>query len=181
MARQQDEIGLLIVAAARGERAALRRIYDATSAKLLGVAVRITRSRAEAEDVLQDVYLRVWTSAGSFSPEAGGGMGWLVSVARNRAIDLVRSKKAAATDAQETNWFDTLAADRNIEGDIMDRKALVNCLAALDATARDMVVLAYVEGLSREELAERFAMPVNTVKTRLHRGLSALKTCMDGS
>ncbi len=181
MARQQDEIGLLLVAAARGERAALRRIYDATSAKLLGVAIRITRSRAEAEDVLQDVYLRVWTSAGSFSPEAGGGMGWLVSVARNRAIDLVRSKKAAATDAQETNWFDTLAADRNLEGDIMDRKALVNCLTALDATARDMVVLAYVEGFSREELAERFAMPVNTVKTRLHRGLAALKTCMDGS
>jgi len=57
----------------------------------------------------------------------------------------------------------------------------VNCLTALDATARDMVVLAYVEGFSREELAERFAMPVNTVKTRLHRGLAALKTCMDGS
>ncbi|MDE2363745.1 MAG: sigma-70 family RNA polymerase sigma factor [Hyphomicrobiales bacterium] len=179
MAPHKDEIGFLIVAAGRGDRAAFRRLYLATSAKLLGLVTRITKSRAEAEEVVQEVYLKAWTNAASFSPDSGTGMGWLVSISRNRAIDLVRAKTAAATEAQETEWFDKLVSDQNLEAEIMDRTALVKCLATLEPAVRDMIVLAYVDGLSREELAERFGMPVNTVKTRLHRGLGALKSCLD--
>lgn len=180
LAQAGDQIGLLLLAAGKGDRAAFRKIYLATSAKLLGVATRITKSRTDAEEVLQDVFLKVWTSAASFSPEAGSGMGWLVSVTRNRAIDHIRSRRAAATEATESEFFDTLASAGNLEGEIMDRNALSKCLDALDPTTRNMVVLAYVDGLSREELAARFDMPVNTIKTRLHRGLSALKLCLDG-
>ena len=168
------------MATATGDRAAFQKLYLATSAKLLGLLTRITRSRAEAEEVLQDVYLKVWTNASSYSPEAGSGMGWLVSIARNRAIDLVRSKSAAATDNQDSEWFDKLSTAQDAEGEIMDRTALVHCLGALDPQVRDMIALAYIDGFSREELAERFHSPVNTIKTRLHRGLATLKSCLEG-
>ena len=106
-------------------------------------------------------------------------MGWLVSIARNRAIDLIRSKKAAATDNQDSDWFDRLVSDQNLESEIMDRNALAKCLQTLEPQVRDLIGLAYLNGYSREELAERFDMPVNTVKTRLHRGLASLKSCLD--
>jgi RNA polymerase sigma factor (sigma-70 family) len=175
-----DEIGEMIVAVGGGDRAAFRRLYLKTAPKLMGVVVRITPTRAEAEEVLQEVYLKVWGSASTFSPAAGTGIGWLVSIARNRAIDIARSRKAAATDNQETDWFDRIASAGNLEGEIMDRTALVRCLQGLEKPVRDMIVLAYVDGASREELAERFACPVNTVKTKLHRGLSTLKACLEG-
>jgi RNA polymerase sigma factor (sigma-70 family) len=169
----------MIVACGRGDRDAFRRLYLRTSPKLLGVVVRITRSRAEAEEVLQEVYLKVWTSASAFSPAAGSGMGWLLSIARNRAIDLIRSSKAAATDSRDSDWFDQLASSGDLEREIVNRSALVRCLGGLEPADREMIVLAYVGGASREELAARFNSPVNTIKTRLHRGLAALKACLD--
>jgi RNA polymerase sigma-70 factor (ECF subfamily) len=181
LAAKSDEIGGLIVAVGHGDRAAFRRLYIATSPKLMGVVVRITKTRAEAEEVLQEVYLKVWGSASTFSLEAGTGIGWLVSIARNRAIDIARSRKAAATDNQDTDWFDRIASAGNLEGEIMDRTALVGCLEGLERPVRDMIVLAYIDGASREELAERFASPVNTIKTKLHRGLAALKACLEGT
>ena len=175
-----DEIGRLLLAVGRGDRAAFRRLYIATSSKLMGVVVRITKTRAEAEEVLQEVYLKVWGSASTFSPEAGTGIGWLVSIARNRAIDIARSRKAAATDNQDSDWFDQIASAGNLEGEIMDRRALARCLSGLEQPVRDMIVLAYIDGASREELAERFGLPVNTIKTKLHRGLAAMKACLEG-
>ena len=128
---------------------------------------------------MQDVYLKAWVNASSFSPEAGTGMAWLVSIARNRAIDVVRSRSAAATENQDSEWFDKLASAQNVEDQIMDRAAIAKCLETLEQPVRDMIALAYVGGYSREELAERFALPINTVKTKLHRGLAALKACLD--
>ena len=92
-----NELSSLIHAVARGERQAFRSLYDATAPKLLGIALRILRDRARAEEVLQDVFLKVWRSAGSFSLDAGSPMTWLATITRNRAIDVGRSQLLNAT------------------------------------------------------------------------------------
>ncbi|MGY2052488.1 sigma-70 family RNA polymerase sigma factor [Methylobacterium sp. JK268] len=177
-----DLAGLIAEVAGRDE-AALRVLYDRTAAKLLGVVLRIVRDRASAEDVLQDAYLRIWQSAPSYAPETGSPMAWLVAIARNRAIDVVRRRtEVAMPDGEDgEDWLARIADPRDEEAAVLDRKALLSCLAGLDVTHRECIVLAYCEGLSREELAARYAKPVNTVKTWLHRGLAALRLCLDAA
>jgi RNA polymerase sigma factor (sigma-70 family) len=177
-----DELAALIVASAQGDRQAFRRLYLASAAKLLGIVTRIVKTRAEAEEIVQEVFVSVWTRAASFSPESGSALGWLASIARNRAIDAIRSR--ASSSAQQTSDIDdyeTLASHQDLEAEITDRRALVECLGAVDPMTRDMIMLAYLEGLSREELSARFDCPVATVKTRLHRGLATLKSCLERS
>lgn len=170
----------LIQRTGQGDRAAFRELYLGTSAKLMGVVVRILRSRSDAGDVLQDVYLKVWTNSASFAPESGSAMAWLVSIARNRSIDIVRARTAAATDTQETDWFEKLQGAADVEGDFVSRDALIHCLQRLNPQVREAIMLAYYEGLSREELAVRLAMPVGSVKTWLRRGSLTLRDCLDG-
>ncbi|GAB6845456.1 RNA polymerase sigma-70 factor (ECF subfamily) [Methylorubrum rhodinum] len=166
---------------ATGDEAALRALYDRTAAKLLGIVLRIQRDRSLAEDVLQDVYLRIWHAAGSYAPAAGAPLPWLCAIARNRAIDGVRRRSEVMMPSGEAGeaYWERLAAPGGGEDAILDRDALLACLSRLDPTQRDCVVLAYCEGWSREELAARYGRPVNTVKTWLHRTLGALKSCLE--
>ena len=177
---EAQKLVVLIQRTGQGDRAAFRELYLATSAKLMGVVVRILRSRSEASDVLQDVYLKVWTSSARFAPESGSAMGWLISIARNRSIDIVRSRTAAATDTQDTDWFERLQGAADVESEIMSKDALIHCLERLNPRVREAIMLAYYEGLSREELAEKLDMPVGSVKTWLHRGSGALRDCLEG-
>lgn len=163
------------------DRRALQVLYDLTAPKLFGVILRIQRDRSLAEDVLQDVYLKIWQSAGSYVPGAGRPLPWLCAIARNRAIDTVRRRGELQGPIREDgeDWVDRLVDQRDEEGAFLGRDALATCLGRLDATQRDCVVLAYCEGFSREELAQRFDRPVNTIKTWLHRALAALKGCLE--
>ena len=106
------------------------------------------------------------------------------SIARNRAIDVLRQKTAIAgvepRRRRVTDWFERIAEDRDREADMIDNASLRRCLGTIDAQARDCVLLAYYEGFSREELAQRYARPVNTIKTWLHRSLATLRACLDG-
>lgn len=181
MDHQQPDLARLLVAIADGDRAAFRRLYEATAPKLFGVVLRIIRTRAEAEDVLQDVYLKIWTKAGSYDAHAGSALGWMASVARNRAIDVVRSKApvARAESDDGSDWLERVPDPRDAMAELADGDALRHCLQTLEGQARDLLVLAYCEGYSREELAARAGRPVNTIKTWLHRGLATLKSCLD--
>ncbi|MDP4025153.1 sigma-70 family RNA polymerase sigma factor [Methylobacterium sp. NEAU 140] len=172
---------LLLAGIGRGEADRLAELYDLTSPKLFGLILRIQRDRGLAEDVLQDVYMRIWQAAGTYRPEAGPPMPWLVTVARHRAIDSVRRKTEAQGPESERgeDWVARLIDPRDGAAALMDREALLACLGRLDPAHRDCVVLAYCEGLSREELAARFGRPVNTIKTWLHRALAGLKTCLE--
>lgn len=181
--RDDDALLRLIAAVARGDAQALKALYDLTAPKLFGVVLRILRDRGTAEDVVQDVYLRVWQNAGSFDPESGRPVTWLCTIARNRAIDVVRRKgevQGPVTEGGE-DWVERLADPHDSEGAILGRDALRACLGRLDAPQRDCIVLAYCEGHSREELALRFDRPVSTIKTWLHRGLSTLRGCLEGA
>jgi RNA polymerase sigma factor (sigma-70 family) len=168
----------LLEATALGNHAAFRALYDATAPKLLGVVLRITRDRQMAEEVLQETFVKIWRNAERFSPEVGQPMAWLSAIARNRAIDRIRSEKIerARASADEPE-LDKLAAPTT--GDPVMQEALRKCLSQLEEEARRCVVLAYCSGFSREELAERFGRPVGTIKTLLHRSVRLLKACLE--
>lgn len=177
-------LAALIAQVADGRQDALRALYDRTAPKLFGVILRIVRDRSAAEDVLQDAYLRVWQNAAGYAPEAGRPMAWLAAIARHRAIDQVRRKGEVpmpASEDDDEDWLARIADPRDSEAAILDRDALLACLGRLEPAQRDCVVLAYCEGLSREELALRYDRPVNTVKTWLHRGLASLRGCLDAA
>lgn len=170
----------LLRAIASGDRAAFRRLYDATQAKLYGVVLRILRDRAQADDALQEIYVRIWDKAADFDPNKASALTWMATIARNRAIDLLRSlRSAAGTNAQE---IEDLPAETSEPLEARHRseelQRLLACLAGLDEERRQMILLAYYRGATREDLSRRFERPVPTVKTLLHRGLAQLRECL---
>lgn len=179
----------LLAGIGRGEARGLAELYDLTGPKLYGLILRIQRDRSLAEDVLQDVYLRVWQAAGTYAPEAGRPLSWLCAIARNRAIDSVRRKAEVQGPAREDgeaggaatgeDWVARLIDPHDDAAAFLDRDALAACLGRLEPAHRDCVVRAYCEGRSREELAQHHGRPVNTIKTWLHRALASLKSCLE--
>ena len=171
----------LLGATAQGDREAFRTLYDRSSAKLFGIVLRILKNRQKAEDVLQDVYLKIWQRAGSYDPVQGKPITWMATIARNRAIDIIRSTRPEQTvdePGDEEEIFKLGGQDaENV--DVTELEALRFCLGEMKEDDRNYVLLAYYEGYSREELAERFESPVGTIKTRLRRGLVALRTCLE--
>ena len=171
-----------LLACARGDQGALRRIYDRDSRSLLGVALRIVRHRQIAEDVLHDAFLKIWTRADSFDPARGAGRGWIYSVVRNQALSLVRSgEREIGVDDELLDKLGTAAADPGMTDAFELRQELGrlhDCLVGLDTAKRNSILYAYVDGCSHSEIAERLQSPLGTVKTWIKRGLSALRECM---
>lgn len=171
---------LLLSQAARGDRRAFRRLYEATSAKLFGIIIRICRDRGLAEDVLQETYVKIWRSAATYDPVQARPISWMAAIARNSAIDQIRRKAEPRPAADEAELQAMLnAAGPDSGPDLADLETMRRCLAALESQHRRCVLLAYYEGFSREELAVELDRPVGTIKTWLHRGLASLKACME--
>ena len=161
-------------ACARGERFALRAIYDRESRWLLGVVLRIVRNRETAQDVLQDAFVLIWQRADRFQRALGSGRGWIYTVVRHRALDEARRvvREVAVGDDLEA------LADRVPTPDAEPIDGLERCLAALDAKKRACVIEAFVEGRTHEEIATRLAAPLGSVKTWIRRGLISLRECL---
>jgi RNA polymerase sigma factor (sigma-70 family) len=145
---RQAESGLLaalIAAVSGGDRRAFKALYDATAPKLFGVVLRIVRDRAVAEEVLQDVFLRVWQNAGSYAPDAGQPMTWLASIARYRAIDVVRQRREKPIGGGEDgeDWIAGIMDPHDGEAELIDRDRLRQSLARLDEAQRTCLLLAY--------------------------------------
>lgn len=174
------ELVWLLAAVAKGDEAAFGRLYTATRAKLYGVAMRILRRADLADEVMQDAFLKVWRSAGDFDPRLASPITWMVAITRNRAIDLVRKRTDASLE-DEPAALEVAAdtpnplAQREISDDL---KRLLNCLGGLDDERRQMVLLAYYNGWSREQLAAKFDKPANTIKTWLRRSLIEVRECL---
>lgn len=165
---------------AEGDRVAFTRLYKATSVKLFGIVLRILKDRALGEEVLQEVYVKIWNRAGDFQPDRASPITWLATIARNRALDEIR-RRMPDTDS-DPDLLERIADPGATPVERLEANAdivrLNDCLDKLEPPRRDMVRLAYLDGHSRQELADRFGQPLNTVKTWLHRSLKQLKECL---
>jgi len=175
-----DDFDAAIAACARGDRAALNRLYQREAARMLGVAQRIVKRRPLAEEAVQDAFVQVWRKAASFDPALGSGRTWLYAILRNRALNILRDE--SRTDlVGESTAFDRASEDddpETIVAKLSDAGALKRCLQTLDEKRRAAILLAYAHGLSHGELAERLSMPLGTVKSWIRRSLGALKECL---
>jgi RNA polymerase sigma-70 factor (ECF subfamily) len=172
----------LLSASAAGDRQAFARLYEATSAKLFGVILRIVGRRDRAEEALQEAYLRIWDHAADFDPRKGAPMTWMITIARNRACDWRRRDRGEAP-VDDLTPLETAASgepgplDQAIAMD--HARALQACLNQLEPTQRQCIVLAYRDGYTHQELAERLNAPLGTIKSWIRRGLLRLKECLE--
>jgi RNA polymerase sigma-70 factor (ECF subfamily) len=177
-----------------GDRAAFAALYKAVSAPLLGVILRIQRDRAQAEDVLQEIFVNIWRAAQGFDAARAQPMTWLTSIARNRAIDsLRRGKTEVATvtslsgddDDEGPNLVDTLPSELDGPMQALEQasqaKAVSRCIGTLSAEQQQCVALAYYQGLSHSEVAQHLKQPLGTVKSWVRRALISLKDCLGGA
>jgi RNA polymerase sigma-70 factor (ECF subfamily) len=176
----QTELVWLLAATAKGDAEAFERLYLATRSKLYGVSLRILRRSDLADEILQEAYVKIWRNAGDFNPRLASPITWMVAIARNTAFDVLRKKT-------ETSIEDEPQAIE-VAGEIRDPLArrelteelqkLLGCMGALQEEHRRVLLLAYYNGWSREQLASKFETPVNTIKTWLRRGLIQIRECM---
>ncbi len=175
----------LIDRIALSDEKALRELYDMTSSKLYGVAVRVVTNRDWAEDVLQEAFINIWRIAADYKSTLSPPMAWMALVVRSRGLDFLRrraSERADRTQVLDDVISDTVAGDSPNPMDSaqasQQAKALHNCLSQLENKQREVVSLAYMRDLSHGELAEQLKLPLGTVKTWIRRGLEQLRGCM---
>ncbi len=181
---QDFDFETALTACAQGDRNALHRIYQHESRRLLGVALRIVRERSRAEDVLHDAFMNIWTKASSFDAMRGSGRGWIHSIVRNQALSAVRNSgrevpaDEEALEAIESASLDTTAPMTEVFEINADLGRLDECLELLDTPKRNSILLAYVDGCTHGEIAERLNAPLGSVKAWVRRGLLSLRECM---
>jgi RNA polymerase sigma-70 factor, ECF subfamily len=179
MDEMMHDLNGLLGRVALGDRKAFSALYDASSPKLFGILLRILKNRQEAEDALQDVFVKVWRRADRFNREAGSAEVWLAAVARNQAIDALRARRPEASSIDEA--YDLAGPDPDPEKLALLRSEgmrIQRCMQTLESDRRDAVRKAYVEGRSYQELADHYKVPLNTMRTWLRRSLLKLRECL---
>ena len=161
---------------ADGDASALRRAYDAHAGRVLALALRIVRSRAEAEDVVQDTFVEVWRRAGDYDPQRGEVSAWIMGMARSRCIDRVRRARVRSAYAMRTKSDDNLAHDAPDENAVTNEHGahVRKVLALLPTEQRTALELAYFDGLTQQQIASQVGAPLGTVKTRIRLALEKL-------
>lgn len=179
----REELATALGRAGQGDRAAFRSVYDATSAKLLGVTLRILADRQLAEDVLQDTYLTVWKKAASFDASRASPITWLVTIARNRAIDRLRSGGAMRQSTPIDETVNVIADDAPSPAQALetgdDVRRLNECIGQLDDRTGGAIRTAFIEGVTYDALAVRENVPLGTMKSWIRRGLMRLRACLE--
>ena len=172
-------------AAAKRDGAAFRLLYDATSPKLFGFALRILNKRELAEEVLQESFVAIWNNAASYQAHLAAPMTWMATIVRNKAFDHLRRTDAAVEIDAEQFDSEVMNALQDPQATPIealqlsgDAKALAWCMSALKGMHRQVVALAYYHDLSHSEVAEQLKLPVGTVKTWIRRSLEKLRTCL---
>ncbi|MDX5349736.1 MAG: sigma-70 family RNA polymerase sigma factor [Paracoccaceae bacterium] len=178
---RRKELESLIARVALGDRAAFEGLYDATSAKLHAVCLSVLKDRPEAEETLQEVYIRIWQNAARYASNGLSPMTWLITIARNRAIDRLRSRNAAPATAPAEAAAVLPSGEPGPESATIraeERRLLDECLAQLAEPQAGAVRAVYLEGITYADLAEREGKPINTVRSWLRRSLLRLKDCV---
>ena len=170
----------LLARCAQGDAKAFRALYDASSARLYAVALRITRNPPLAADALHDAMLQVWRNASRYDVERGNADGWLVSLVRYRALDIARRQGREITGVEMPERVDESPDALTLLATDADGAALRVCLEQVDPPRRKLILLAFIDGLTQSEVAVRVGQPLGTVKSSIRRALMGLRACLEG-
>ena len=176
-----DHVGEMLVRVAAGDQSAFARVYDMLSPRVFGLILRVLVDRSQSEEVLQEVFLEVWQSAGRFAPKKGQGRTWVLTIAHRRAVDRVRASQASTDRDVRVGFrdldvaYDGVAeqAQLRIEG-----RQVATALKTLPDPQREALTLAYYGGYSQSEIAALVGAPLGTIKTRMRDGLTRLRAEM---
>ena len=175
------DLGELLALVARGDQVAFETVYDRVAPVVFGLVLRVLRDAAQAEEVAQEALLEVWRTAGRFDPARGTALAWMLTIAHRRAVDRVRSERAAADrEARAASAAPPPAADEVAETveSSLEAERVRHCLDGLTGAQRESITLAYYSGLSYPQVASALGLALGTVKTRIRDGLRRLRDCL---
>ncbi len=180
----ENALTTLLARVGTGDRGAFRAVFEVTRGKVFGICMRMLRNRAEAEEALQDVFVKIWQHAAGFRGDSAKPMAWVQTIARNRCLEILRRR-----GVDDAEWNDDVAERLADESPSPEQQALKGatkhsideCLRGLEPPQRQAIELAFYDGLSYTEAAHRLARPEGTVKSQIRRGLVRLKHCLQGS
>ena len=178
---ERSEIDALLPAVARGDDAAFARLYDLLAPRVFGLARRVLRDPAQAEEMAQEVLVEVWRTASRFDPARGSGLSWVLTIAHRRTVDRVRSEQAASDRMQKVAAasvhvpYDEVADQ---VGTRLERQQVRRCLDGLTTLQREAITLAYYGGHTYREVATLLDAALPTIKTRMRDGLIRLRDCL---
>ena len=180
-AASRPDLGGLLRSSARGDEAAFAQLYDATSSRIYGLALRVVRDPAQAQEVTQEAYLEAWKSASRFDQSKGSAISWLMTIVHRKAVDRVRS--AEASSRRDTTYHDTTnQVEHDSTADAvetrMEARRVRSALAGLTVVQREAITLAYYGGYTHTEVASMLDLPVGTAKTRIRDGLIRLRDAL---
>lgn len=178
-----EELADLLARCALNDRNAFTKLYETTSAQLFGLVLRIVKNAEVASEVLQEGYVKIWNRAADFRADKARPMTWMGAIVRNQAIDVLRRSGHEITPTEpveELHWLaDEAAGPQETVAQSQQHQALHECINQLEGSQRHAMLLAYFNGLTHEQLAERLDTPLGTVKSWLRRGLLRLKQCLE--
>ncbi len=176
-------LNVLVLRVAGGDRGAFRALFELSRGAVFGVSLRMLRNRDEAEEVLQDVYVRIWRNAAGYRGDRALAMAWILAIARNRCLEILRRR-----GIDDGPWSDEAADAMVDEGPTPEEATMraqsvhtiADCMSELDPPQRQSIELAYYDGFSYSEVASHLARPIGTVKSQIRRGLAELRRCLEG-
>ncbi|ALG86967.1 ECF RNA polymerase sigma factor SigK [Gordonia phthalatica] len=176
-----DRLEHLLELVAAGDRAAFADLYDRTGPRVYGMVLRVLRDPGYSEEVTQDVYLQIWRDAGRFDAEQGSAMSWLLTIAHRRAVDRVRSESSASARENRYGLRSLAEVVAGVDDEVLMREAggrVRDCLGTLTDLQAQAVSMAYYDGFTYREVADRLAVALPTVKSRIRDGLKRLRGCL---
>ncbi len=180
---EDDQLYHLLAAVALQDRAAFRRLYEATSAKLFAFALRVLHKEELAEETVQDAFVAIWHAASGYQMHLASPLTWMVTIVRNKALDIRRRAQADGGDVrvelEDADGFANGAAGPHEQVQLSrDARALARCMDTLAGRQRQAIGMAYLHDLSHADVAARLGLPIGTVKTWIRRGLERLRDCL---
>jgi len=182
IAKRNEQLRALLAACTLNDKRAFAQLYEMTSAKLYGVVLRILDREEWAQDCLQEAYVKIWNNAKSYRPHLAAPMTWMSSIVRNQALDLLRRRRREILQPEPEKLLEDESGDAMPLDNLQqteEGKRLSNCLDQLKSQQRQVIALAYLKGLTHDELASQTGTPLGTIKTWIRRGLAQLKGCLE--
>jgi RNA polymerase sigma-70 factor (ECF subfamily) len=179
----EDNCNELLLRCAQRDNIAFRKLYEVTSPRLYSVALRLLKKESLAEEILQEAFIKIWNSAGSYRVEKGKAITWMATITRNKALDKLRALKTRPQET-ETQYEGLDFISKDVQPDRLtgmdeELKQLINCLDELQPEQKECILMSYYYGHTHQELSDKLDRPLGTVKAWIRRGLAKLKLCLE--